>query len=469
MFRTILQRVVVGVLVALCLMAFHKLSRASVVGPNGGMGLTYGPGSVAMGDGADFSRLLSRTLSPSVAGGTGATSVVEGYGIKVGASEIAVSAARVMTAGELASAAALLGGAAWAGFTVGAPISKALGHDTLTLGDTKCTATNHGWVCGEKQDATPSSTASGWKTGGRDGTESTSKAGSCQLLATLQASDAGTTGYTGEDRGSDCRVWTGAILTSGFVGTYTYSVATVTTSANCPASIDALNPAWSVPAGTAPGADGKCPTGRYNAATAAAIATVIEGQLTSHPAAVAPAVAADVLAKGQPIPVAAPRSLTGPSTATKTSTTTTTAPGGSPATTTTTTTNNYTYNTSTVNYTTNITTTGPDGTTTTTEPDPAAEDPDDPCAKNPDTVGCSKLGQPTNDKPEWQEKPIVFAEEAVGLPSGCPAPLTIPVSGETISLSFTPICDTAPIVQPVVVAFAAFGCGMLIITQVTRS
>jgi hypothetical protein len=140
----------------------------------------------------------------------------------------------------------------------------------------------------------------------------------------------------------------------------------------CPASVDPGNPAWSIPAGSPKGFDGKCPTARYNRQplNPADLGT----KMQANPPGTASAgtdpargiAAGEEALKGGEEMQGQPESITGPGSQAGTPTvTTTTGPGGT-TTTTTTPTYNYTYNTTNITYNITTTTTTNDGTTTTT-------------------------------------------------------------------------------------------------------
>ena len=118
----------------------------------------------------------------------------------------------------------------------------------------------------------------------------------------------------------------------------------------CPASIDALDPSKSVPAGAAPGADGKCRTGRYNGVSDdfAKLRMRDFGSPDALPRLIPDIVAKGGSLAGDPMPSPLdgfPDHLVGPSSSPGPAGSTTTYPpgGGAPVTTTNNTTNNYTY------------------------------------------------------------------------------------------------------------------------------
>lgn len=160
----------------------------------------------------------------------------------------------------------------------------------------------------------------------------------------------------------------------GFVSTLPQGITVpfvASTTQQCPASIDALNPANSIPAGLPPQGDGKCKTGRYNS-------TLSQIELASKISeygdkSKADEVIAEGAANNDVNPHAwGPTSLSGPSSVQQPPiVTTTTTPSGT-STQTVTVTNNITYQGNTYNYSTETTTVAGDTTTTTNAP-PAAE------------------------------------------------------------------------------------------------
>lgn len=241
----------------------------------------------------------------------------------------------------------------------------------------------------------------------------------------------------------------------------------------CPASTDPLNPAYNVPAGSTPGADGLCPTARYNHQPGTpdqARDRVLANPPTFPNDIWRDAVRDAVDSGGQTVPAGITSS--GPASQTGTPTTTTTT-GGSPSQTVTETktptyTYNYegdkiTYNTSITTIINNIT----NGTTTTTTTEggaPSVQDPDDPCTANPTRVGCMDVGEAPQDEIPRASPEVSYSEESVGLPSGCPADAV--VAGK--SFSYQPICDAATAARPWVLVGAVFSSLMLMLAAVRQ-
>lgn len=144
--------------------------------------------------------------------------------------------------------------------------------------------------------------------------------------------------------------------------------------------------------------------------------------------------------------------VTGPASSPTTTTSTVNSNG---TTTTKNTTNNYQYTTnspvsSTVTVTT-VTTTNVTNTTTgevteTTSTTEEGKDTEDPCIKNPERVGCAKLG----DVPETQQipkldVPITFTPTIFASPAGCPAAhtgvITVGAFSKAWTISYDPLCE----------------------------
>lgn len=250
---------------------------------------------------------------------------------------------------------------------------------------------------------------------------------------------------------------------------------TVTT---CPASTDALNPAYNVPAGGPVGVDGKCATARYNhspttptqAGTKLAAYPPDAGTwsvpgatgtgATNYPKAISDAVAA-----GQK-PSGIPQTITGPATQTGAPTTTTNTPaGGSPTTTTTTPTYNYTYNNTTINYSTTTTTNNGGSTMTTTTPSTGSTelpDPKDPCAANPERIGCLKIGEaPQKEELPAEDVPATYTPTSFASPAACPAPIAFTVIGRSFNVSYSPLCDVLGVVRLMFLATGALAAAFI--------
>lgn len=240
----------------------------------------------------------------------------------------------------------------------------------------------------------------------------------------------------------------------------------------CPASIDPTNPAYSVPAGAQPMADGMCPTARYNhqpisvEQAAQRYVTALPGTSGAPTAQAAADALRDALQRGAP--VEAPVSVTGPASQQgQPKTVVSTGPLGQ---TTTTTTNNYTYNyagdTITYNTVTVTSVTHPDGTTTTTQEGETPSDQEDPteCEKNPDSVGCQELGEAPDDEVPRAERQVDYQAEAVNLPAGCPPD----VQAGDYTLSYRHACEFALDIKPAVLAAAAFAAVLMVVMALRR-
>lgn len=216
--------------------------------------------------------------------------------------------------------------------------------------------------------------------------------------------------------------------------------------------------------GGSTGADGKCPTGIYTPVTASQLQDMIKGAVTQ-------AIAKDhSLSPSADIKETGSMSVTGsPSTQTgKPTTKTTTSPTGS-----TTETATPTYNISygpTISWTTtnttvtNVTQGGTTTTTTTTETRPTEEATDGMCKLYPDSLACQKVGDPPKDEIPKTTQTVTVSPEAVNLPEGCPADISLP--GGNV-LSYATACDAAQKIRPVVIAAGVLA-GLLIAVAALR-
>lgn len=227
----------------------------------------------------------------------------------------------------------------------------------------------------------------------------------------------------------------------------------------CPASIDALNPAYNVPAGLPVGPDGKCATARYNH-TPSSEAQVAERIRLYGDKTKARFIAQEVDQQGVPLQSPAP-TVTGP--ASIPGPTVTTTPATGPATTQHTT-YNITYQGDTYTWA-PVTTTTTGDQTSVTEGEP---DPTDPCEADPDRVGCQKLSLPDDPGITATTRTITYTADNLGFGSGCPAPRNFMFHGWALPLDYTPLCNVAPTIRLGLIAITALGC-ILIIIGVTRS
>jgi hypothetical protein len=234
------------------------------------------------------------------------------------------------------------------------------------------------------------------------------------------------------------------IFTAGGAGTIMINAGWQKTSLKqCPAVVDFSNPMYSQPGGPAM-PDGKCPTGRYNRPLSFDQAGT---KFSAYPPSDPSSVARDVIDRGAEID-ATPGGIEGPASQTGTpSSITTTNPDGSSRTETKTPTYSFTYGPSSVTWTvTNTTIINNNGQVTTineTPPPANQEDPEDPCTRNPDRVGCAKMDQPSGPELDKQEKPVSVTPDAGwGSDAGsCPAPLQATVLGQSVAIDNTLVCQ----------------------------
>lgn len=203
-----------------------------------------------------------------------------------------------------------------------------------------------------------------------------------------------------------------------------------------------------------------CPSGTPTAATPAMTAqALVNAQVSDANLGKA---WREILDNGGQIDDSGPSSLTGPSQVTgPTSSTTSTTATGTQAVTNTATTYNITYNTNNITINETKTVTNPDGSSTSTTQKPA-----DPCASDPNSLACAKLGDPGSDSPQWQTKTVVYQAENLGFTGSCPSPWTGTVHGWNLSMSWQPACDVAPQIRLGVLALCTLGALLMIVTTV---
>lgn len=215
----------------------------------------------------------------------------------------------------------------------------------------------------------------------------------------------------------------------------------------CPASVDASNPAFSLPAGLPPDENGRCATARYNHNPMSE--DQAGAKFAANPPADPGAVADDVIERGGEIQ-GEPAGITGPATQPgQSSTTSTQNPDGTTTTTTKTPTHNFTYGPNTMTWNTTITTVinnNGDITTTVENPPPAPApetDPENHCVQNPDTVGCLKVDTVEAPPFDPEEKQVEWQPQAGwGADAGaCPPPAVVSVLGQSITVDNTLVCD----------------------------
>lgn len=104
----------------------------------------------------------------------------------------------------------------------------------------------------------------------------------------------------------------------------------------------------------------------------------------------------------------------------------------------------------------------PDGTYTTTQKtDPVTNQPltqetkQDPCALNPNSVGCAKLDQPAGEQAP-QPTNVAISNNPIpwGGDGACPVDVHIDLLGSDIPISYAPICQYMSAMRPVVIGLA---------------
>jgi hypothetical protein len=264
-----------------------------------------------------------------------------------------------------------------------------------------------------------------------------------------------------------CNNSTGYCSTGSYINESTAHAPSGGTTLQCPASIDASDPANNIPAGLPPGPDGLCRTGRYNTPKTPVQAADLLEEHAPPTGEQLRDMAQDALDRGVAIEGASEREVSGPASVTGAPKVTTTVnPGGSTTTTTKTPTTNYTYNTNTVNYTTTTVTVVNNAGDVTTTTETEGEVPEsDQCKTAPDSLGCSKMGVLPTDEPIWQTRDVVFAPEDLGFNASCPAPETWEVFSMSLTWGYEPICDVAPFIRFALLAFAGIGAISIVIRE----
>lgn len=170
--------------------------------------------------------------------------------------------------------------------------------------------------------------------------------------------------------------------------------------------------------------------------------------------------ARQALEHGAPLEIEAP-TLTGPASVQGPKTTTQNPDGSSQTKQSVT---NITYAGDTITYNTVVTTTNINAsgqaTDVTTETTEEEKPPEDLCTKNPDTIGCMKLGDVPKDEIPKATKNVTYATEDVGLGDGaCPPGVDL---GPGRVLSFTPICEKLLLAKPMILAMAALSALLIV-------
>lgn len=168
-----------------------------------------------------------------------------------------------------------------------------------------------------------------------------------------------------------------------------------------------------------------------------------------------------------------PLQVSGPATVTGPTTTNVTVNDAGTRTENRTTNYNLTYNNGnvTVTQTTTSTVTFPDGSTqTSTETtgagagDGAEEPPElpDVCKDHPEASGCAEFGEHDPEPDLQTEDRALSWVPALSAVGACPAPETATVHGQSISISWQPVCDLAAGLRPVVLAVAWLSAGAFV-------
>lgn len=323
---------------------------ASIVVNNGAVGVSANGSNYVVEDGNGGLAYGGRTWqNPSSRGG--AVTLSENYTGRIAGGAIAVVARRAIPAASAISAAKE---SFIIGCQAGTELSAYLGLGTPSSSRTGCNVTD--WLFDDGQEPTGGSTVTQnqvrfgyngtvgpWDVDPRIACEFAPAYGTYWNTPVWNAAN------------NSCRAYNKTSPSSYINYAAVYRTVDVVTPSSCPAYIDALDPAYSGAAGSPPGPDGKCPTGRYNKIDAATARAKMDAYADYSKAS---DVLNKILESGGVISVNGERSLSGTDSVVGTpSTTTTTNPDGSVTTTTTTPNIGYTYNGNTITVTNNTTTT----------------------------------------------------------------------------------------------------------------
>lgn len=261
----------------------------------------------------------------------------------------------------------------------------------------------------------------------------------------------------------------GGFFTHGWIDVSATSVDT------CPASVDPLDPQYSLPAGLPPDADGNCRQARYHwqPITETAAAEKLSSSSWSDP--VKEYAVEEGLNRGaQPVPDSAESS--GPATQTGTPTSTTTTNSQGTRTTTTTPTYNYNYGPTTVTVTTTTTTmscVGASACTSETADETTTQETGDPppeqrqlCEDFPNIAACTDLDIPGGDTLPVQTIPVSVSPDGGWGPGdgSCPGTITLS-SGVTVD-PFGLVCTFADGIRFIVLGFSSLIATLIFIGRV---
>lgn len=226
------------------------------------------------------------------------------------------------------------------------------------------------------------------------------------------------------------------------------------------------------PSGSSMGFDGRCDTGNFVPVTE----KELEEKVIAAPPLPGSSLEQNLLdatrtaVENGNLEVPSQLTSSGPASQTGTPVNTTTTDATGTTTDTRTQTFDYTYAGDTVSYTTNETVqtcvgSGSCSTTTVTAPAATPQDPKDPCTASPDRVGCAELGALPTDKVPTAIRDVTFTAEALGLPSGCPADVSLP-HGQKIS--YVTLCDGLEQTRPLIIAFGFLMAGGIVVAALRR-
>ena len=397
----------------------------------------------------------ARAWVNGVYGGVPAAVVTDTMALTGPAGKLTVAVSTAATAASIAKALAGVAGRLYAPLTVGMAAYDLLSAVRVRQGESGA----------EMDPGAPPTPRTVYSTGG---VSDTSDSAACALYAKSNAAYAGTyevfvdgypVRYTYESRprvffgpdtyGTRLYCYVDVYRKDGTLHSLKYRTEPINSSVESSSCTEAATGAL-MPTG----ADGKCPTGRYESATQSAVISAVTPSVQKNLASSAKAaVDAGASIDASPPAVSGPASQTGTPV-----TTTTTGPTGTTSTTTTPT-YNYTYQGDTITInTTNTTTTnvtnidGDTTTTTKTETKPGTDD-EGMCAKYPDSLACMKPGTPPDaEQIPIDRRPVTITKDPrwAANAGACTRGAIQLTSGVSINL-WQPFCDFFALIRGVVV------------------
>lgn len=92
------------------------------------------------------------------------------------------------------------------------------------------------------------------------------------------------------------------------------------------------------------------------------------------------------------------------------------------------------------------------------------------CDDSSDTIGCMRQGTPVDGEIPTTTKEFTFAPSPIsGFGNACPQPTSFAVAGQTFTASYTPLCDAAGWVKPLVLLAAALAATAIVYRSLSGS